>query len=301
METSRCNEFIVLSKTRNFLEASEQLNISQSSLSKHMQSLEKELGVTLLDRSTRKVSLSKEGRVFLPFAQKMSRLDYEMRNALSEDSRLEQKVLGIGSIPVMTPYGITKILADYERDNPGVRLRIQENDAAQLKEMMRKGDLELAFVREWDTEDEEGGDAEFHSLTYATDELVAVLPLAHPLASMGKVALSELSDEDFLLLPSGSVMYSLILDVCSRAGFVPRVRYSGSRADNIIDLVSRGMGVSLLMKKPAAYLDNQRVVLVDVDQTFRTYIKLYRLSGRRLSAEARSFYEYVRRIAEKQA
>ena len=49
MDTTKCNEFVVLSKTRNFLEASEQLNISQSSLSKHMQSLEKELGVTLLE------------------------------------------------------------------------------------------------------------------------------------------------------------------------------------------------------------------------------------------------------------
>ena len=71
------------------------------------------------------------------------------------------------------------------------------------------------------------------------------------------------------------------------------MRYSGSRADNIIDLVSRGMGVSLLMKKPASYLDNQRVVLVDVDPSFLTYIKLYRLRGRRLTAEAQAFFDYM--------
>lgn len=298
MDTSRCNEFVVLSKTRNFLEASEQLDISQSSLSKHMQSLERELGVTLLDRSTRKVSLSKEGRTFLPFAEKIARLDYEMKGALSEDARHEFKVLRIGSIPVMTPYGITKILADYERGNPGVRLRIFEDDAEQLKEMMRKGDLELSFIREWDQSvDADDGDVEFESVTYAEDKLVAVLPLSHPLASSDAIELSELADEEFLLLPGGSVMHSLILDVCSIAGFVPRVRYSGSHADNIIDLVSRGMGVSLLMKKPAAYLDNHRVVLLDVNPTFSTYIKLYRLRGKRITPEAQAFYEYVRRAS----
>ena len=300
MDTTKCNEFVVLSKTRNFLEASEQLNISQSSLSKHMQSLEKELGVTLLDRSTRKVSLSKSGLAFLPYAEKIARLDYEVRGALSEDTHHERKVLGIGSIPVMTPYGITKILADYERSNPGVRLRIYENDAQQLKSMMRKGDLELAFIREWDQSVEsDDGDEEFDAFTYTEDKLVAVLPLTHPLASLDEIDLRMLADEDFLLLPSGSVMYSLILDVCSTAGFTPKVRYSGSRADNIIDLVSRGMGVSLLMKKPASYLDNQRVVLVDVDPTFLTYIKLYRLRGRRLTPEAQAFFDYVRRISAK--
>ena len=68
MDVERCKEFVVLAQTRNFLEASNQLFISQSSLSKHIKSLEKELGVTLLDRSTRKVELSSIGRVFLPFA-----------------------------------------------------------------------------------------------------------------------------------------------------------------------------------------------------------------------------------------
>lgn len=294
MEISRCNEFLVLAKTRNYLEASEQLNISQSTLSKHIQALERELGATLFDRSTRRVSLSDDGVTFLPFAERIVRVDYELHAALGKGSPTQKKTLAIGSIPVMSPYGITKLLAGFERTHPAVRLNIVEGDATRLKQQMRRGELELAFIREWDwsVEDDEG-DEDFHVADFASDEMVAALPLTHPLAGAGRIGLADLASEDFLLLPEGSVMYALCLDACQQAGFTPSVRYNGSRADNIIDLVANGMGVSLLMRKPASHIADGRVALVDVEPTITTYVKLYRLRGRRLSPEAKQFFSYV--------
>ncbi len=294
MEISRCNEFLVLAKTRNYLEASEQLNISQSTLSKHIQALERELGVTLFDRSTRRVSLSDDGITFLPFAERIVRVDYELHAAFAKGLPSHKKTLAIGSIPVMSPYGITKLLATFERTHPGVSLRIVEGDATRLKQQMRAGELELAFIREWDwsVEDDEG-DEDFQAADFASDDMVAALPLTHPLAGAGKIKLSDLASEDFLLLPEGSVMYALCLDACQQAGFTPNVRYNGSRADNIIDLVANGMGVSLLMRKPASHIADGRVALVDIEPTVTTYVKLYRLRGHRLTPEAKQFFSYV--------
>lgn len=70
-------------------------------------------------------------------------------------------------------------------------------------------------------------------------------------------------------------------------------RYNGGRADNIIDLVANGMGVSLLMRKPASHLAEGRVALVGIESPVVTYVKLYRLRGHRLSPEARRFFDYV--------
>ncbi|SHE24805.1 LysR family transcriptional regulator [Actinomyces glycerinitolerans] len=293
MDTERCKEFVVLAQTRNFLEASNQLFIAQSSLSKHIKSLEKELGVTLFNRSTRHVELSPAGKLFLPYAKKIAHLDYELRRAIFNSSENEREVLDIGSIPVMAPYGITQLLARFEQDNISERLRLVEGDADELKRLLLKHKLELAFIRESGSGVGDGDREEFSTVPFTDDHLVAVLPRSHPLADTGRIRLGDLDGEEFLLLPKGTVMYSLIADACAAEGFVPQVRYQGSRAENILDLVSRGMGVSLLMRKPVLYLARDDVSIVDVDPTVTTRVKVYFRRDGELSPAAQKFLAYL--------
>ena len=294
MNTERCREFVVLAQTCNYLQAADQLFISQSSLSKHIKALERELGVELFSRTTRRVQLTEHGRVFLPFARKLASTAHDAEAALSYASDNERRIIDIGSIPVMVPYGITELLHRFEREHPNVRMRITEGEADQLKELMRKRLLDLAFIREWDGDvAHEGDDAEFASSEFAEDRLAAVLPAGHPLAMRPSIRLAELANEEFLLLPKGTVMNALITDACAAEGFVPEVRYRGTRAENIIDLVARGMGVSLLMRTPAAFLTRAAVSIVDLEQPIVTKIRLYRLRDRELSSDARDFLEYA--------
>ena len=136
---------------------------------------------------------------------------------------------------------------------------------------------------------------------FTNDRLAAILPSGHPLASRPSVCLSELANENFLLLPKGSVMNALIMDACAAEGFVPEVCYRGARAENIIDLVERGMGVSLLMRTPAAHLAHAGVSIVDLEQPIETRIKLYRLKDREPSADVRAFLDYALLSTEGQA
>ena len=294
MDTERCREFVVLAQTCNYLQAADQLFISQSSLSKHIKALERELGVELFNRTTRRVQLTEHGRVFLPFARKLASTAHDAQAALADASDNERRVIDIGSIPVMVPYGITALLNRFEREYPNVRLHIVEGEADQLKELLRKRQLDLAFIREWDGDvGLDDGDAEFATVDYADDCLAAVLPADHRLASRQSIRLGELANDEFLLLPQGTVMNALITDACAVEGFVPEVRYRGTRAENIIDLVSRGMGVSLLMRTPAAYLTRTAVSIVDLENPIITHVKLYRLRDREPSAAAREFLDFL--------
>ena len=294
MDTERCREFVVLAQTCNYLQASDQLFISQSSLSKHIKTLERELGVELFRRTTRRVQLTEKGRMFLPFARKLAADAHDAEVALADAADNERRVLDIGSIPVMVPYGITALMHAFEREHPNVRLRITEGEADRLKDMLRKGQLDLAFVREWDGDIRfDDGDEEFAVSEYEQDQLAAVLPTGHPFASRPSIRLSDLANEEFLLLHQGTVMDALITDACAVEGFVPEVRYRGTRAENIIDLVSRGMGVSLLMRKPAAYLARAAVSIVDLEQPIISQIKLFRMRDCDPSPEAMLFLEFL--------
>lgn len=294
MDTQRCREFVVLAQTCNYLQAADQLFISQSSLSKHIKALERELGVELFSRTTRRVQLTERGRVFLPFARKLASTAHDAEVALADAADNDRRIIDIGSIPVMVPYGITALLHGFERNHKNVRLRIAEGDADRLKAMLRNRELDLAFIREWDgNANLDGDEAEFTTAEFAQDRLAAVLPSGHPLAMRQSIRLSELANDEFLLLPSGTVMDALIMDACAVEGFVPEVRYRGTRAENIIDLVSRGMGVSLLMRTPAAYLARTAVSIVGLEDPIVTKIKVYRLRDREPSPDVWAFLDYV--------
>lgn len=294
MDTERCREFVVLAQTCNYLQAADQLFISQSSLSKHIKALERELGVELFSRTTRRVQLTERGRVFLPFARKLASTAHDAEVALADAADNDRRIIDIGSIPVMVPYGITALLHGFERNHKNVRLRIAEGDADRLKAMLRNRELDLAFIREWDgNANLDGDEAEFTTAEFAQDRLAAVLPSGHPLAMRQSIRLSELANDEFLLLPSGTVMDALIMDACAAEGFVPEVRYRGTRAENIIDLVSRGMGVSLLMRTPAAYLARTAVSIVELEEPIVTKVKVYRLRDREPSPDVRAFLDYV--------
>lgn len=295
MELSHLKEFIVLAKIENYLEAAENLYISQSSLSKHIKSLEAELGTTLFDRTTRQVKLNEAGRVFLKYAQQMIEIQYQFNTALLNLKEAEEQSLTIGSIPIMAPYGITDMLLGFKKANPKINLSIIEGETEQLKQKLRSGECDLAFIRHLPGGAEATEDvADFLMTSFTADYLVAVLPLEHPLANQALIDLSDLKTEEFLFLPPNSMMHSISIQACHQAGFTPAIAYTGERAENIIDLVSKGMGISLLMSKPISYINTQnQVKLVPVLPHIETEIVIYSKKGALLSKVASHFLEFI--------
>jgi len=288
MDINYIKEFVMLADMRNFLEASEALFISQSSLSKHIKQLEKELGAALFDRTTRKVSLTEYGATFLPYAKQISTLQYQYTTALLNKSSRIRQTISIGSIPVMAPYRITDSIMKFQIENSSFSVNLIEGESAQLKEMLRRDACELAFLREMDDSDEE-----FTKTPYTDDHLAAVLPIRHPLANAEYVNISQLKEENFLFLQPHSLLYELSTKACKDAGFSPNIVFAGKRAENITDLVGKGMGVSLLMRKPVEYLSNSRISIINVSPEIKTYIKIYYKKNAQLSLAARHFISCI--------
>ena len=110
MEIEYICEFVVLAETCNYMEAADRLFVSQSALSRHIKALEEELHVQLFDRSTRKVSLSPFGSLFLPYARQIASTRYAYEAAISGALKAEHGNIRIGSIPVMSQYRITDLI-----------------------------------------------------------------------------------------------------------------------------------------------------------------------------------------------
>ncbi|MDO4849765.1 MAG: LysR family transcriptional regulator [Coriobacteriia bacterium] len=288
MDISRFGEFVILAQSRTFLDASELLFMSQSTLSKHIAGMERELGCTLIDRRQRNVTLTARGTALLPYAQKIATLQHRYIAALQSDIDEPLERITVGSIPIMAPYGITDAVVDFQQANPSYSIELFEGEGDELKKMLLREEIDLAFIR-----DDSASEPEFRKVPFATDCLVAVLPPDHPLAMCGSVSIDDLIDENFLMLPQGSFVSRLALSLCSAAGFSPRVTFTGKRAENIISLVARGAGISLLMRKPSESLAENKVVLVDIEPSATSEVKLYLKRNRTQPKAVMSFIGYL--------
>jgi len=290
VEINYLREFVVLAQTGNFLEAADTLYIAQSTLSKHIKKIESELGVPLFDRTTRKVSISKYGLLLLPFAEQISALQDQYTTALQSSLAIDRERLVLGSIPALAQYKITDVLADFKSSYPQSTLDVVQAGSEELREMLRQGRCELAFIR--DTDDQV--DDDLVKVLYAVDTMVAVLPATHSLAKRKTIPLRMLADESFLLIEKQTMPYELSIRACEESGFEPRVAYTDHRLENLFDLVSKGMGVALLMKQLALYVDDPGIAVVDVSPGVSTQINLCYLKSAELSDAAKHLVSRVR-------
>jgi LysR family transcriptional activator of glutamate synthase operon len=289
MEIDYIKEFVVLSQTANFLEAADILYSSQSTLSKHLKRLEKELGVPLFDRTTRKVVISKYGQIFLPFANKIIELQDQHAAALKDHLETEMNVLNLGCIPALAEYKITDILVNFKKIHPQLTINVEQEGNSGLKEMLRQKKCELAFIRFC-----EEGDDDLEKTIYDTDNMVAVFALNHPLAQKKKIPLHTLANENLVLSEKNTMLYRICVSACKQNGFEPRIAYTDHKYENIVDFVIKGMGVALMMKKLALHVSNPQVSIVDVTPSVITRINLCYLKDRQLSKIARDFLQFAK-------
>ena len=150
MEVQYVREFLTLVKYGNYLAAADELFISQSTLSKHIFALEKELGLSLLNRTTRKVQLNQYGAAFLPYAQKMVEADSDFRNKLADMKSTTRDSIRLGVLPAFLAYHTEDAVIEFRRKFPQFPISLVEGSNTVLMSNLKEGICNLALVRSFD-------------------------------------------------------------------------------------------------------------------------------------------------------
>ena len=243
MELRQLRYFVAVAEEGNFSRAAAKLHVSQPPLSTQIKSLENELGVRLLERSNRGVSLTTAGSVFLEEARVvLARLKHAKIEALRAD-RGDIGMLSIGFVSI-ADYGILPpALKDFRARFPLVEVQLHElTTDAQVREL-RSAHLDLGIGLAPVDEP----DLEFERL--AREELVLASPSGHPAAKRETpVDLRALSKESFIIPPRDVApgLYDLTLGYCRSFGFAPRITQHARQMQTVVGLVSCGMGFALV-------------------------------------------------------
>lgn len=290
-------EFLVLAETCNYREAADRLYMTQSSLSKHIISLETELGVSLFERTTRNVRLTEYGTQLIPYARQITGLTYQFEAELMQRN---SDLLTIGTIPTMAQYNIIELILAFKEKYPDTRIRISEDDTLVLKAGLLNRKYELAFIRDGNPPFSTATSADdlIEKTKYQDDYIVAIIPNEHSLHGRSSIALPELKNHRLCLLKEGSLLYNVCLKACQAADFVPNIFFESHRISNIITMAAKGNCVALLLNQHLKDInDNQADFSVaEVLPRITTTVSLARLKTEKLSPAAVEFSRFFRKF-----
>ena len=239
MDTGHIREFVMLADCLNFSEAAERLFISQSSLSKHIQALERELGANLFIRTTRSIRLSDAGELYLPYARKIAALCTESEIAVEDLKNRSSTSLTIAVMQNPQYYDLAKYMTSFRTAYPELTFSMVEADEFGLYDMFLKKQVNIFPAYSMFRAAES-----YAFMPMVKSTIVAIFRRSHPYAERKSVSLRQLGEERLLLPTKGGSLSNLIHAAFHREGISPNVIYEGSSI-GCIDLVKAGMGVSL--------------------------------------------------------
>ncbi|HLV88589.1 MAG TPA: LysR family transcriptional regulator [Candidatus Sulfotelmatobacter sp.] len=241
IEIRHLRYFLAVAETLHFGKAADKLRMAQPPLSQQIKNLERMLGYSLFDRTTRGVKLTIAGHFFAERARDtLLKLqdDVEMTRRLASG---QEGILNIGFSGSVMLTALPKAIKAYRRLRPNVELRLRELVTAEQIPVLLDGTLAVGFLR--DGEPRDGLRLE----TLLREPYIAVLPANHALARKKWVAPADLKDEPFVLFARrmGALAYDRTMACCEDSGFRPTLVQEAPQWPTVLRLVAAGLGISL--------------------------------------------------------
>jgi DNA-binding transcriptional LysR family regulator len=251
--------------------------VAQPALSKHIQRLEAELGVTLFERSSRGATLTAEGTVVAGYAERMLGLLEDLQAELAERSALVRGRLRLCATETVMEYLLPAALAALHRRYPGLELSAEMLGTDDAVALLLDRQVDVAVVTLPLTHPDLTVEPLF------SEDIVLLVPAGDPLADRATVALGELAERELLLSMTGHGLRAVIDAACRRVGFTPRPALELRSQEALIRLVEQGAGLAfaprLCVQRPRPAIRVCRIT----QPALRRSIGWARLRDRRVS------------------
>jgi DNA-binding transcriptional LysR family regulator len=240
MRHLRC--FVAVAEELHFGRAAQRLHLSQPPVSLALKELEQELGVTLLERTSRRIALTRAGEDALGDARAVLAAADLLKRRAREAAKGLLGTLSLGFISLPAYSFLPQVLHRFTQDYQRVKIALQEGTSDQILRDVEGGALDVGLV--FQTPDLAPA---LQARSVQKEPLVLALPESHPLAAARSVSLAKLANERFLGFERhlGPLMFDAIVATCMRHGFSPRF-FPARQMHTIVSLVSGGIGVALV-------------------------------------------------------
>ncbi|MGZ4276797.1 MAG: LysR family transcriptional regulator [Solirubrobacteraceae bacterium] len=248
LDLRRLRVFREVATRRSFSAAALSLSYTQSSVSQAVADLEAELGVTLLERSSRPVRPTPAGEIVLGHAEALLGQAGAIEDDLAALGRGDAGRLRLGGFSTAWATFLPVAVAAFSAAHPRVELVLEQFEPALALRRLRSGDLDVAVIYRFGTPHDEADPGPRSSAVHLFDDPYALaVPARHPLARRGDLTLAELAGERWVTPPVASAYTQVLQDFCRRhGGFEPTLGYEIDDVAMAQPLVAAGLAVALL-------------------------------------------------------
>jgi DNA-binding transcriptional LysR family regulator len=243
MELRHLRYLVAVAEQGSFTGAARILHVAQSAISEQLANLEQEIGVSLFSRSPRRTEFTAAGEAFVQEARGILANADRAIDVAQRVHRGEAGTLRVGFFAGGMGVDFPHLIQTFRKSHPDVRLSLLEMTSTQQWIALMEGKIDVGFTRRLEPEFR----SELRSVSMHQDPIVAILPRHHS-AVPGPVDLRSLAHESFVL-PSreaSPAVFDKVIELCSEAGFSPRIGSISSVWSSVVLMVRAGEGISLL-------------------------------------------------------
>lgn len=292
MDTKKYEILLYVVEKGSILKAAEELGYTQSGISNMINRLEEELGLKLLERTTRGVKLTGNGERLRPLIQELlqqeSRISDEVKTILGNT----HSTIRIATYHSMATLFLNQLACEFEDAYTGMRMELfQENNISRMESWLQDGYVDLAVLSKRESQT-------FESITLINDPMYVVLPPNHPLKRMKAIPIAELKDLPFVMFKSVYGYDPDIVKPFNNAHIFPNVKYTSAHDDATLLLVSQGKGVTVLSKTCVDACKHDVIIRPLIPACQRTIV-VGRSPSTKLTPATASCIESIRQACQK--
>ena len=284
MNIKKYEAFVRAVELGSLSKAADELGYTQSGISHMMQALETEVGFPLMVRSSSGIQPNAEGELLLPVIRQLLNTNESLEQHIAQIKGCDVGRLRIAAFDSVATYWLPAIISAFQQEYPNVEIQIMEGGVDRVEETMESGEADLCIYA--------GGKSNsFDWIPLCEDEMLALVPPDHPLAQREEVELSALLEEQFIM-PQQGYGYE-VRQILDQLPHYPHIRFSACSDYVIVNMITKGLGVSILS---SLLLKNYQNEAVTKHLSPRQYRKLGMGVShlRTASPVARNFMQYVK-------
>ncbi|MBB6446407.1 LysR family transcriptional regulator [Bacillus benzoevorans] len=287
MDIRQLTYFLEVAKQKSMTKAAEVLHVSQPALSKMVKGLEEELGMTLITRTNKSSEVTDVGKIVMEYAVKMNALLNEMNVTLSDLTNLQHGSLQIGIPPIAGSLYFPKVIAEFHKAFPKIKINITEYTAPKLTKKVLEGEIELGIAVL--PMDEEG----FQLYPMVSEEMKLLVHYKHTLSLKSAVHFKELEDEEFIFYHEDFALHDIIWKQCMNEGFTPNILIKSSQWDFMAEMVAANLGVTILPESICSRVDHQHIKIMDLKPATPWNLAVMTKKDKYVSNVARTFIDFI--------
>ncbi|UKS29295.1 LysR substrate-binding domain-containing protein [Paenibacillus sp. HWE-109] len=288
MELKQLEYFMAVCRELHFTRAAEKLGISQPSLSQQIRLLEHEMGTPLFDRIGKRTVITEAGKTLLHHGYNVFHEIAQARTAISELQGLQRGSLKIGALLTVVNYLLPPAVISFHHNYPKVELSILGLRTGDIYNGLLQNELDLGIVMLPVVHED------LEAIPLCEQNLAFAAPVDHPIANQPFVTLHVLKEYPSVLLPNTYQLRQLINDECRELAFAPKPALEMTTMESIVNMVSKGVGITILPKPYLDYMDHQQVRTIPIDQpALKTHMGIVYRKNKHMCAASRVFMEQL--------